>query len=99
MADKFCFRSFEITGQIDLPIDQGGLAGDVMNLVIIPWGWCALGLALAGVIFHIVVNKWLACDARAHLMRDHPNEDRPQNGPRSSTVGKPSGYLRQTDSE
>ena len=99
VADKFCFRSFEITGQIDLPIDQGGLAGDVMNLVIIPWGWCALGLALAGVIFHIVVNKWLACDARAHLMRDHPNEDRPQNGPRSSTVGKPSGYLRQTDSE
>ncbi|CAK9072831.1 unnamed protein product [Durusdinium trenchii] len=86
VADKFCFRSFEITGQIDLPIDQGGLAGDVMNLVIIPWGWCALGLALAGVIFHIVVNKWLACDARAHLMRDHPNEDRPQNGPRSSTA-------------
>jgi hypothetical protein len=66
-TEKICFRKFYITDNIKLDYDQGGLDGNVLNAVIAPTGWIALGLAAISFVLHVGFGKWLAAKARAAL--------------------------------
>jgi len=83
LGDQFCFRSFSITSKIGDPFELGGLDGQALNLVVVPAGWAALGLAFLGFFTHIIVSKWLACAARARLLKAPQPEQ-----PSSTTIGK-----------
>ncbi len=87
VSTKFCFRSFEITSQISADFVQGGLDGSVLNLVIEPVGWIALGLSVIGTVFHVLINKWLACNARHNLVTGASSKTEVQAAS-PSTIGK-----------
>ena len=87
VSTKFCFRSFEITSQISADYDLGGLDGSVLNLVIAPFGWIALGLSVLGTVFHVIINKWLACNARHNLVTGAGSKTETQAAS-PSTIGK-----------
>lgn len=87
VSTKFCFRSFEITSQISADLDLGGLNGNVLNLVIEPVGWIALGLSVLGTVFHVIINKWLACNARHNLVTGAGSKTETQAAS-PSTIGK-----------
>ena len=79
LTEKFCFRSFSITSSIGSAIAMGGLGGSVANLVM-PVGWLALGIALAGFLLHMTLSKWLGRCARSQLGRTPPGQ------PKGSTI-------------
>lgn len=98
VATKFCFRSFAITSKIGASYLEGGLEGNALNLVIVPMGWVALGLAVIGTTLHVVINKWLACNARSNLVSGANKTDVQAMSP--STIGKSSsGYSGFKDTE
>jgi hypothetical protein len=64
-----CFQNFCINCQIDKPLEENGLDGDVLNLVAYPSGAVALLIFAVGVMMHLVFIK--SCDylAKAELRR------------------------------
>jgi hypothetical protein len=64
-TEKICFKKFYITDNIKDSSDLGGLDGNVLNVVIPPLGWVALGLATVAFVLHVGFGKWLAAKARA----------------------------------
>ena len=77
---------------------EGGLEGSALNLVIVPMGWVALGLAVVGTTFHVVINKWLACNARSNLVSGSTQSEVQAMSP--STIGKStSNYSAFKDTE
>merc|ERR1740121_2911666 len=73
-SEKICFRDIYITDKIKSSFDLGGLNGNVLNVVLPPLGWIALGLAAAAVVLHVGFGKWLAVTARAALREAEQSE-------------------------
>lgn len=66
-ADKLCFRTFAITGRVADKYQLGGLEGSVVNLVVAPLGWVALGSAAAAVATHAAFLRWAAAATQREL--------------------------------
>jgi len=63
LFDTICFRKFEIASDIDASLIDGGLAGNVLNIVRLPIGVVILTLACAAVCLHLVHHvelRWAA---------------------------------------
>ncbi|CAJ1336026.1 unnamed protein product [Effrenium voratum] len=84
MADKFALRSFSLTNSIGASFEAGGLDGNVLNIVMQPIGWIALGLFFGGTAIDVLVTKMLARDARHDIL---PHQQRVQVAPCS--IGNP----------
>jgi len=54
-----CFRPFEVTGDIDLPLALGGLDGKAANLVIAPAGTWAVRFVACACAFLFAYRLWL----------------------------------------
>jgi uncharacterized membrane protein YdjX (TVP38/TMEM64 family) len=65
MTDKYCFRSFAITGDISDSYEKGGLDGNALNLVM-PAGWLALGLVVLGFLVNYVFLKRVSAVAKRY---------------------------------
>jgi len=68
-GEPVCFRSFEITSDIDAPLSEGGLDGNVLNIVLFPVGWAALGIfTLAIIAFKLFTMEMSRVAAQSSLM-------------------------------
>ncbi|CAK0890397.1 unnamed protein product, partial [Prorocentrum cordatum] len=67
-AEKICFRNFALTNKITDSYELGGLDGNVLNVVLAPMGWVALGLAAIAVLLHVRFGKWLKARAAANVL-------------------------------
>lgn len=61
------FRKFEMTGDINGPLEDGGLEGNVLNIVRVPFGVGSLALLFVGVCLHIYHNCDMRRAAKRHL--------------------------------
>jgi len=50
LAEPICFRKFDITSDINAPFQDGGLGGNVLDIVIQPQGMCNLFLTVAAAL-------------------------------------------------
>lgn len=57
MAAESCFRPFNISSKINDPFDKDGLEGNWLNIVIMPFGWIALGMFVVACLMHYAFAK------------------------------------------
>lgn len=86
LAEKFCFRNFDITSKISDPFNLGGLDNNALNLVIVPVGWLALVITVVAVVGHVVFMRIMASAARAKLEASLAHQVDGQ--PTPDTIGK-----------
>lgn len=67
LAEKFCFRKFDITSNIKDPFELGGLDNNVINLVIVPIGWMTLVVVICAVAGHVAFSVMMGKAARGRL--------------------------------
>ncbi|KAF4651661.1 hypothetical protein FOL47_000257, partial [Perkinsus chesapeaki] len=63
-----CFRPFELTNRLSEPFTEGGLDGDVWNLLR-PLGWISLGSFLVGWLLLEFHNTWVARVVKKEMKR------------------------------
>merc|ERR1740123_256682 len=74
LSEKVCFRKFKITDSISADYELGGLNNNALNIVILPLGAIALGLACIGSILHVAVGKRMNIVAKRPNDKIHPEE-------------------------
>ncbi|CAE7356839.1 unnamed protein product [Symbiodinium natans] len=67
LSNQMCFRTFSITDRIDADFEDGGLDGNVLNLVSHPVGTVTLVLSAVAFLLHILVGSWLDSATRRSL--------------------------------
>jgi hypothetical protein len=67
LTDKVCFRKFAITDQIGANYENGGLQNNVLNLVLEPLGYGAIGLFFIASVTHLCWSKALSSYARSKM--------------------------------
>jgi len=65
------FNRFSVGAQIDWPIEQGGLDGDWLNIVIRPRGVYVLGCFGVGVVLHLLVAFDAQCRTDSAMKGGH----------------------------
>ncbi|CAJ1327188.1 unnamed protein product, partial [Effrenium voratum] len=61
------FRSFSMTDRIEAPVEHGGLDGNVLNVIVQPWGYATLALAFAAALLHVLAGCLLHRATRRSL--------------------------------
>jgi len=72
LSEKICFRKFKITDSISADFELGGLNRHALNILILPLGAIALGLACVGSILHVAVGKRM--NSVAKLTKTAPDD-------------------------
>merc|ERR1711920_982395 len=57
--DPICFRPFQLTNKICARFEDGGLEGNVTN-IILPMGVMAHVVMITGIVFHWIFVRWAA---------------------------------------
>jgi hypothetical protein len=69
MSEQFCFRSFAMTDRIGDSYAEGGLAGNAINIVKMPFGWGAIGCFVVACSLHKAHSKVMGNLAARRLYR------------------------------
>lgn len=75
MDTPYFLRKFSITDKIEKPWDEGGLDHRPWTLIIEPYGYMSLGLAVISVFMHLIFNSWINRSAKAKLAKGELPQD------------------------